>query len=89
MKKNFKQQFQSLRSIIQTNVDTLKKLLEQSDELSKIITVLRESSGGTEVVEQLSDLKKNVSNSIDILISQTEQLFNSYDRLVEEIFGNQ
>jgi|WetSurMetagenome_2_1015567.scaffolds.fasta_scaffold673748_2 hypothetical protein len=87
MKANFQEQFLNLRKIIQTNVSTLKDLLKQSESLSEIIRSLGEGEDNSNIKHQLAETKKKISDSIEILVDQTAKLFESYDKLVEEIFG--
>lgn len=84
MKKNFQDQFENLKSIIETNVSTLKSLLKQSDHLSEII----QQMGDTDSVlkNQLEDSKKNIAESIDILVLKTQELFKVYEELVDKVF---
>ena len=88
MKKNFQEQFINLRKIIQTNVTTLKDLLTQSEHLSAIIQSLGDNENN-EIKRQLEETKKKISESIEVLVDQTAKLFESYDKLIEEVFGKQ
>jgi len=85
MKKNFQDQFQSIGSIIQANVVTLKDLLEQAKQLSVIIDSLGDSTNNAALKSQLEMSRNKISDSIDSLISQTKNLFATYDKLVEEV----
>lgn len=87
MKTNFKEQFQNIRNIIQTNVSTLQSLLTQSENLATIIQSLNNSPENAELKKQLEELKQKISDSIQVLIEQTKKLFVAYDKLVEEVFG--
>lgn len=88
MKKNFQEQFLNLRKIIQTNVSTLKDLITQSESLSEIIQSLGDNSNA-DLKRQLEETKKKISESIAVLVDQTENLFESYDKLIEEVFRKQ
>jgi len=88
MRENFKEQFGNLRLIIQANVSSLRELLKQSESLSKIIQDLNGKTENNALKSQLEELKKGISISIEQLVRQTEDLFRSYDRLVDEVFGN-
>lgn len=90
MKKNFQTQFNKLRSIIQANVSTLKSLIDQSDSLSEIIRSLGdnpEEESNKQLKEKLESIKRQIATSIQELTTQTERLFDSYNQLIEEVFG--
>ena len=85
MKKNFQDQFSSLKEIISTNVSTLKSLVKQADNLSEIIQKM-DSSVENPFKTQLETSKKEIMESIDILIKQTQDLFKVYESLVDNAF---
>jgi methyl-accepting chemotaxis protein len=90
MKKNFQEQFDNLRQIIKMNVETLQNLLNQSEQLSKIILTLKSDEtqeANRAIAEQLETLKEQISKSISELTRQTESLFKSYEMLIDEVFG--
>lgn len=90
MKENFKEQFENLRIIIKTNVSTIKNLVDQSENLTTIITTLtNQNDQNIELKSQLQLLRDQISNSIKELTEQTEKLFNTYNKLIEEVFGKQ
>jgi hypothetical protein len=91
MRDNFQEQFQNLRKIITTNVSTIRDLVEQSDKLSQVIRSLGDKTEENDIKlkADLGKLKADISKSIDILIEQTNELFRTYEKLVEEIFGKQ
>lgn len=89
MKENFKEQFQNLKKIIINNINTLRDLVKQSDQLSNVIKTLEDKTENELLKKQLENLKCEISKSIDALIEQTNQLFKTYEKLVEEIFGKQ
>ena len=88
MKNNFKEQFRSIQSIIKTNASTIKDLIKQSEKLEEIINELSNTPGNTEIKNSLEELKGKISESIETLIKQTQNLFEAYEKLIEEIFGN-
>ena len=85
MKKNSQDQFSSLKEIISTNVSTLKSLVKQADNLSEIIQKM-DSSVENPFKTQLETSKKEIMESIDILIKQTQDLFKVYESLVDNAF---
>ncbi len=85
MKKNFQDQFQSLGNIIQANVETIKNLLTQSERLSEIITDIGDKCENPQLIVNLQDSKNKISESIESLITQTKELFVTYDKLINEV----
>ncbi len=86
MKQNFKEQFLSLRKIIETNVSTLQELIKQSENLSSLIQQLKPEHEST-LKAQLGDSREKINASIRSLATQTQDLFKVYENLVDEVFG--
>ncbi|MDA0781890.1 MAG: hypothetical protein PQ612_02190 [Rickettsiales bacterium] len=87
MKKSFQEQFKNLKEIIAANVQSLKGLIQQSENLSEIIEKLDETEPKSkELKEQLEQIKSQLSKSIDELVTHTRQLFEAYDKLIDEAF---
>jgi len=84
MKKNFKEQFEKLKAIIETNIETIRSLIEQSEELSKVIQGLKPED--VDLKKSLETIKLNVSDSIKTLAKETTNLFETYDKLIDEVF---
>jgi hypothetical protein len=91
MKENFKEQFENLRLIIRANVVTIRSLGHQSESLSNIISMLEanETEEKKQLRSQLELLRKQFSDSLNQLVSQTDDLFNTYKNLIEKVFGKQ
>jgi uncharacterized phage-like protein YoqJ len=89
MKDNFKEQFNNLKNIILTNISTLRDLVRQSEQLSSLIKQLEERDGNAALKKQLEKSRFDISQSTDVLIEQTNELFKTYEKLIEEIFGKQ
>ena len=87
MKNNFREQFENLRTIIETNVATLRSLLKQSEQLSELVQKIQNSEKDNELKKQLVESKTNITTSIDVLVGQTQNLFKVYENLVDEVFG--
>lgn len=87
MKKNFQGQFKNLGNIIQANVSTLRNLLEQAENLSEIINSLGDSPVNAPVKMQLEESRRKISESIDSLIDQTKNLFDTYDKMIDEVLN--
>ena len=86
MKKNFKEQFDNLKKIIDANIDALTALIKQSDQLNDVISSLEGKDNCKETRNSLEEIKENISDSIGKLIDQTKDLSKTYGKLVEEVF---
>lgn len=86
MKNSFREQFESLRQIVLTNVSTLKDLIKQSDALSDIIHSLEGKSASDELKKSLSLIKNKIHEAIVTLSYQTNDLFDTYTKMLEEVY---
>lgn len=86
MKKNIQKQFENIKSVIDTNIQTIKSLKEQSEGLENIIKSMANQEVSSETKENLQKIKQNVDNSIDTLFKETRDLFLAFDNLVNELF---
>lgn len=72
MGKKVNDQFDILKTSIESNIKTIKSLIDQSNELYRIISRLPDD----EVKENLNKVRNNLSESIDNLISQNKELLS-------------
>jgi argininosuccinate lyase len=90
MKKNFKEQFNNLRNIIKNNIDSIKGLVAQSESIANLITTLKtDKSKNQKTIDSLEEIKKNITESINNFAKQTEDLFSTYEKMLDEMFGNE
>jgi len=87
MKKNFKDQFDNLKEILKSNIDTISALIKQSNQLSEVIATLENQKDCESIKRNLNVVRSEIAASIDKLIDQTRQLFETYDELIEEVFN--
>lgn len=87
MQQSFRDQFENLRLIINTNIATLKSLLTQSKQLSELIETLNGKTEDNEFRAKLESLRDGMLVSIDTLIKQNQELFKTYDKLLDKIFS--
>lgn len=83
MKEIVLQQYTSIRETIKANVQTIANLVRQAEILKKIV-----SSVADQTIKL--DLEKNIAEietTITTLIHQTDNLFEQYQRFVEQIFS--
>ncbi len=82
------EQFRGFKRIIDTNVETLQNLIKQSEDLKNVIQELKNNSGPIETINRLEEIKNKIQKDIDSLVLRTKELFDTYSKLVEEIFAN-
>ncbi len=76
----------NIRSSIQKNIGTIKKLIEESDDIKRIIEQLRKQEFNKLVAQDLEKILQNMNLSIKDLLDQTNLLFDSYKKLIQFTF---
>jgi len=84
--KNIQKQFENIKSVIDTNIQTIKSLKEQSEGLENIIKSMANQEASATTKQNLEKIKNNVDKSIDTLFQETKELFLAFDSLVNELF---
>lgn len=89
MKKNFQKQFEAMRDLMQSNITTIKALLEQSENLSEIIQGMGENDATCAPIrEKLLEVQGGINSKLDELTDQTLLLHASYKDLVGKVFDS-
>jgi hypothetical protein len=65
--KNIQKQFENIKSVIDTNIQTIKSLKEQSEGLENIIKSMANQEASATTKQNLEKIKNNVDKSIDTL----------------------
>ncbi|MEI8253449.1 MAG: hypothetical protein WCG25_07025 [bacterium] len=76
----------NIRSSIQKNIDTIKNLIEESDDIKRIIEQLKKQEFNKFIAQDLEKTLQNINGSIQKLLDQTNILFDSYKRLIQFTF---
>jgi glycerol-3-phosphate responsive antiterminator len=76
----------NIRSSIQKNIDTIKNLIEESDDIKRIIEQLKKQEFNKFIAQDLEKTLQNINSSIQKLLDQTNILFDSYKRLIQFTF---
>ncbi len=88
MRANLIRQFNCIRDTILKNVETIKTMVTQVEDLSKLAATLPNASSGTDDTKtRLEDQIKSMNQSISSLIEQTTELFRLYEKFAEELFS--
>lgn len=87
MKKEYVQQFEAMRDAIQTNVSTIKSLLEQSQKLYTVICELNDDAAHADIKAKLQEAKRDLDEKLEALVKSTGLLYDSYMGLVNKMFG--
>lgn len=83
MKPNIQVNYQNIRNLIKSNVDTIVTLVEQAQNLEKIVNSISDSETEKELKQKLETQISSLRSTIAQLVDQTESLFESYDEMVE------
>lgn len=76
----------NIRSSIQKNIGTVKKLIEESDDIKRIIEQLNKQEFNKLLAQDLEKTLQNINLSIKDLLDQTNLLFDSYKKLIQFTF---
>jgi len=76
-----RQQFLTIKKLIEENIATIRSLLNSADELSKISNQIEDE----EVRQSINDTKNSIEKSIDKLINDLHQLFKQYRKVIDEL----
>jgi len=71
--------------MIGSNVETIKKLIDQAENLKKIVEGL--GTGNEEIKRNINEEIAKIENTIGDLITQTENLFDKYNEFVKDVFS--
>lgn len=69
---------------INRNLNTIRELIKKTNNLQEIAQALREKQGEGELVKRIIDEVKGINESIDELIDNTEDLYNTYQSFLRE-----
>lgn len=87
MEDQMKQQFASIKQVIDRNLDTIGMLLNQAKALSDIAEKISGQDQG-EVKQQLELKVKEILHTVSSLIEESTQLFTLYNRFAETALRN-
>jgi len=76
----------NIKSSIQKNIETIKSLIEESDDIKKIVEQLKKQEFNKLVAQDLEKTLQNINRSIKVLLDQTNVLFDSYKKLIQFTF---
>ena len=76
----------NIRNSIQRNIETIKKLIEESDDIKRIIEQLKKQEFNKVAWQDLEKILQNINRSIKDLLDQTNLLFDSYKKLIQFTF---
>ena len=83
MKPSIQDNYQNIRNLIKSNVDTIITLVEQAQNLEKIVNSISDSETEKDLKQRLEQQINSLRVTIAQLVDQTEDLFKSYDEMVE------
>lgn len=86
MKTSIQNNYQNIRNMIKGNVDTIILLVEQAQGLEQIVDNIGDNEANSDLKKKLEDQIADLRKTIADLVSQTENLFESYDEMVQAAF---
>lgn len=85
-KKEILVQNNNIKQSIQKNIDTIKDLIEESDNIKKIIDHLKKQEFNRNAASELEKVLESINSSIKKLLDQTNFLFDSYKKFLDFTF---
>lgn len=76
----------NIKSSIQKNIETIKSLIEESDDIKRIVEQLKKQEFNKLVAQDLERILDTINRSIKNLLDQTNVLFDSYKKLIQFTF---
>ena len=86
MKTSIQNNYQNIRNMIKTNVDTIILLVEQAQGLEQIVNNISDNEANSDLKNKLENQIAELRKTIADLVKQTESLFESYDEMVQSAF---
>jgi hypothetical protein len=83
MSSDLLKQYKIIRDAIRGNVETIGKLINQAEELHKTISSIDDEQ--LELKEKLVEGLQNIRNLIESLITQTDELFDEYNKFIQKV----
>jgi hypothetical protein len=71
------ERYNAIRAMIISNLGTIKSLLDQANSLNAVVEELDDNVDPTEK-QKLTDSVNNIYKSIDLLVMQTDALFQTF-----------
>lgn len=82
MKPDIQDSYQNIRNLIKGNVDTIITLVGQAQNLERIVDSISDAETEKVLKEKLEQQISDLRGTIAKLVTQTEELFESYDEMV-------
>lgn len=78
------EQYNSIRDTIKANLATIRQLIRQAENLKRLVSSIEEQT----IKESISIQIDTIESLIDNLITQTDKLFEQYQKFVQGVFSN-
>jgi len=76
----------NINESIHKNIEAIKVLIEESDDIKKIVEKLKKQKSNKNIAQELELSLNNINTSIKKLLDQTNFLFDSYKKFIEFTF---
>ncbi len=84
MKETLRDKFDNIKKLIKLNLESISSLIDQSDNLKKMIENT-DSPLGEDIKESLLKIRTSMIKSINDLIKHTDSLLTSYDDIIGKL----
>ena len=75
-----------MKDTLDSNIASLKSLLKTSQSLSELITKMSSAADAdASVIDSLNNTKVGINKAIDDLITNTDELFNAYEKMIDAL----
>ncbi len=83
-------QYESVRSLIVVNVDTMINLVKQAESLTELANSLKEykSQQSEETANKIEEIAAGLRLTMKDLLEKKGELFDEYYKFAEEVFDN-
>lgn len=81
MSSQAKQEYEAMRNAIQANIDAIRALIQQAEQLSQTITQVEDHTLKNTLTQQVESLNESINH----LVEETDKLFKQYIELANSV----
>lgn len=85
MNEKIRWQFIGLRNLINSNIESIRALLQQAKQLEELANSFSDQGNDPQQKAELQRIIDNIYGTINSLVSQTEDLFRQYTKILQSL----
>ena len=85
MNEKIRWQFIGLRNLINSNIESIRALLQQATQLEELANSFSDQGNDPQQKAELQRIIDNIYGTINSLVSQTEDLFRQYTKILQSL----